>query len=98
MCFVIRVGPQRQAKLARLQQLEDRLLQHPLSLYPHLKEGIPSEVIHVHVHVHVHCSFSMLCIPPVYVYMCMYIVITCAHSVIVMHAGSWRCVGNTTCR
>ena len=42
ICF--RVGPRRQAKLARLRQVENKLLEHPLSLYPHLREGIPTEV------------------------------------------------------
>ena len=45
ICSVVdRIGPQRQAKLARLRHMEERLLRHPLSLYPHLQESIPAEV------------------------------------------------------
>jgi hypothetical protein len=44
IAILYRIGPQRQTKLARLRQLEHRLLQHPLSLYPHLRDSIPPEV------------------------------------------------------
>jgi hypothetical protein len=39
-----RVGPRHQIQIDRLNNLQDSLLEHPLSLYPHLQEGIPLDI------------------------------------------------------
>ena len=39
-----RVGPRRQIQEAYMRELEAGLLEHPLGLYPHLKEAIAPKV------------------------------------------------------
>ena len=39
-----RVGPRRQLQQAHMRELEADLVEHPLRLYPHLKEAVAPKV------------------------------------------------------
>ena len=45
LLYLFRVGARRQDKLRRIAETEESLLEHPLGLYPHLEEALPSEVM-----------------------------------------------------